>query len=123
MDEKIQNAINEFDRAIIRAAENAVSDWEYSLKNRENGDVAAVRCIQKVQTAVNDKERAIAALRSELPRALHIFTDHIMSTVGCPQVFESWLNVRGKANEEIEKILRLFYELGKKEAGMKDPDV
>ena len=123
MDEKTQNAINEFDQAIIKAAENAVSDWEYSLKNRENGDTAAVRCIQQVQAAVNNKERAIKALHSELPRALHIYTDHILSTIGCPQVFESWLKVRGKAPEEVEKVLRLFYELGRKEAGVKDPDV
>jgi hypothetical protein len=123
MDEKTQNAINEFDRAIIKAAETAVSDWKYALKNRENGNVAAVRCIQRVQDAVDNKEQAIEALHSELPRALHIYTDHILSTIGCPQVFESWLEVRGKAPEEIEKILRLFYELGKKEAGVKDPDV
>jgi hypothetical protein len=123
MDEKIQNAINEFDRAIIRAAENAVSDWEFSLKSHENEDVAAVRCIQQVQVVVNDKERAIGAFRSELHRALHIYGDHILSTIGCPQVLESWLNIRGKATGEIEKVLRLFYELGKKEAGIKDPDV
>lgn len=124
MNEKTQNAINEFDRAIIKAAESAVSDWEYSLKNHENGDVAAVRCIQQVQAAVNSKERAIEAFRSELPRALHIYIDHILSTVGCPQVLESWFN-RGRnvASNEIGKVLRLFYELGKKEAGVKDPDI
>lgn len=118
MDEKTQNAINEFDRAIIKAAENAVSDWEFSLKNHENGDVAAVRCIQQVQDAVNNKERAIEALRSELPRALHIFTDRIVTVLIAPKAVRSDFNI-----EEIEKVLRLFYELGRKEAGVKDPDI
>lgn len=121
MNEKTQSELDEFDQAIIKAAETAVDDWENALKNRENGDVAAVRTIQHVQEAVNDKRQAIEALHSELPRALHIYTDHILCTIGCPQVFEKWMET-GAAEPEVRKILRLFYELGKKEAGTKDPD-
>ncbi|MCK9567527.1 hypothetical protein M0R72_01095 [Candidatus Pacearchaeota archaeon] len=57
------------DKAIVAAAEAAVDDWERGLKARENGDVLAVRNIQRVQQAVNSKRDALSL--TELVRLLN----------------------------------------------------
>lgn len=49
----------DYDKAIVEAAEAAVDDWERGLKARENGNILAVRNIQFVQQAVNEKRKAL----------------------------------------------------------------
>lgn len=54
--------LHNHDAEIVRAAEAAVDDWERGLKAHENGDILAVRNIQRVQESVNVKR---AALKNE----------------------------------------------------------
>lgn len=59
------------DKAIVAAAEAAVDDWERGLKARENENVLAVRNIQLVQQAVNEKREAgLTGFVSLLGRAI-----------------------------------------------------
>lgn len=51
---------------IVAAAEAAVDDWERGLKARENGDVLAVRNIQRVQQAVNAKREALESTQATI---------------------------------------------------------
>ena len=102
------------DRDVLLAAETAVDNWKLGLKERKNGNVLAVESIQLVERAVDKKRQIEAGLHSDLNRALTIFTEHLLSTVGDPRVLGGWIE-RGTAESEVQKVLRLFYELGQKE--------
>jgi len=52
---------------------------------------------------------------SELQRNLRIWAEHIIATIGCPQVLGMWLE-RGEAIEQVQKVLRNMYDLGVREA-------
>lgn len=107
----------ECDKEIVKAAETAIDNWKFGLKNRENGDVLAVKNIQALEQVVDNKRRLVKASESEFPRAATILTEHILCTIGNPRVLEGWINNK-TAEEEIRKILKMFYELGKKEASV-----
>ncbi len=106
--------LRDCDRDVLIAAETAVDNWKQGLKERKNGDVLAVESIQFVERAVDKKRQIEAGLHSDLNRALTIFTEHLLSTVGDPRVLNGWLDNK-TAESEIQKVLRVFYELGQKE--------
>jgi hypothetical protein len=53
-------------------------------------------------------------MNSDLERHIEIYTNHILATIGNPQVLEGWIK-KGIAESELKKILTAFYNLGVKE--------
>jgi len=52
---------------------------------------------------------------SNLQLNLRIWADHILSTIGCPQVLEKWID-NGTAVDQVKQVLLALYHLGVKEA-------
>ena len=51
-------------------------------------------------------------MASDLDRNLEIYTEHILATIGHPQVLEAWIK-SGHAQVRVREVLQLFYDLGK----------
>lgn len=64
------------ERVIARAARAVVADWERGLKARENGDVLAVRNIQRLQQVVGDASKPSPEVSSAPP-------NHVRITMQC----------------------------------------
>lgn len=52
---------------------------------------------------------------SNLQLNLRIWSDHILSTIGCPQVLDKLIE-RGTAVDKVKQVLLALYHLGVKEA-------